>query len=310
MTPRSGHERLLLWYPAAWRERYGTEFLGLLEDTHEAGPIPRREQLSIALSGCRERLYDAGLADSHTDPSSQIRVGATRVVCAWSAVVLAVGSFAKFSEHWSQATPFPARFAPTVAFAVLQWAMVVSAMLVAIGAVAALPGVIAMLADGGWLRFRRTLMRNALVLSFVFILSVAFIITAHVIGPMRRNSGTWPVSLAVAFWSFSLVVAAVITMVTITRLIRQSHFTPSVIRVEAIVSLGITATIAVVTASTIIWWAVLGRVAPNILTHGLFATRTSELSPYLASIALVMSVALALALASAYRVVRTFARVA
>jgi hypothetical protein len=47
--------RLLCWYPRAWRERYGEEFLALVEDTLDGRRPGWRLHLSVARSGLRER---------------------------------------------------------------------------------------------------------------------------------------------------------------------------------------------------------------------------------------------------------------
>jgi hypothetical protein len=55
-------ERLLRWYPRAWRDRYGAEFTELLiADISERPRSPRRS-LDVMRGGARARLADAGLA--------------------------------------------------------------------------------------------------------------------------------------------------------------------------------------------------------------------------------------------------------
>jgi hypothetical protein len=47
--------RLLRWYPRAWRERYGEEFLAMVEDTLDGGVPGWRLRLAVAGNGLRER---------------------------------------------------------------------------------------------------------------------------------------------------------------------------------------------------------------------------------------------------------------
>jgi len=47
--------RLLRWYPRAWRERYGDEFLALVEDTLDGREPGWRLHLSVVWAGLRER---------------------------------------------------------------------------------------------------------------------------------------------------------------------------------------------------------------------------------------------------------------
>ncbi|MGH3153400.1 MAG: hypothetical protein ACRDOB_22080, partial [Streptosporangiaceae bacterium] len=51
--------RLLRWYPRAWRERYGSELLALIQDTLDQGLPTWRLRLSVARGGLRERGHQA-----------------------------------------------------------------------------------------------------------------------------------------------------------------------------------------------------------------------------------------------------------
>ena len=59
MTAPEGRDpalsRLLRWYPRAWRERYGDEFLATVEDVLNGGAPTARLRLSVAWAGLRER---------------------------------------------------------------------------------------------------------------------------------------------------------------------------------------------------------------------------------------------------------------
>ena len=52
--------RLLRWYPAGWRERYGDEFAALLRDTIEDGRGGLRLTLDVARAGLVARAEDGG----------------------------------------------------------------------------------------------------------------------------------------------------------------------------------------------------------------------------------------------------------
>jgi hypothetical protein len=49
-------QRVLRWYPAAWRRRYGEELIALLDDTHGDDDLPRRARLSLVSSGLIQRI--------------------------------------------------------------------------------------------------------------------------------------------------------------------------------------------------------------------------------------------------------------
>jgi len=51
--------RLLRWYPRAWRERYGDEFLAMVEDGLDGRPPGWRLRLAVVWAGLRERARQA-----------------------------------------------------------------------------------------------------------------------------------------------------------------------------------------------------------------------------------------------------------
>jgi hypothetical protein len=55
MNPRDAR-RVLRWYPAAWRRRYGEELIAMLDDTHGHDELPRRTRMSLIRSGLTERV--------------------------------------------------------------------------------------------------------------------------------------------------------------------------------------------------------------------------------------------------------------
>jgi hypothetical protein len=59
MTPDLAITRLLRWYPRAWRERYGDEFLAMVEDTLDGRRPGWRLHLGVAWAGLRERARRA-----------------------------------------------------------------------------------------------------------------------------------------------------------------------------------------------------------------------------------------------------------
>ncbi len=64
--PDPALRRLLRWYPRAWRERYGDEFLAAVEDISGGGAPTARLRLSVAGAGLRERGHRARRAANGT----------------------------------------------------------------------------------------------------------------------------------------------------------------------------------------------------------------------------------------------------
>jgi hypothetical protein len=55
MNPRDAN-RVLRWYPAAWRRRYGEELIAMLDDTHGDDKLPRPVRMSLFRSGLVQRI--------------------------------------------------------------------------------------------------------------------------------------------------------------------------------------------------------------------------------------------------------------
>jgi hypothetical protein len=99
---------LLLWYPRAWRDRYGEEFAELLIADIEERPRSVERTLDVARGGIMARLADAGLAgfplaapagdgaDLATARNRQATASLASMAAA-SAVFLVVGA-----AQWSQ----------------------------------------------------------------------------------------------------------------------------------------------------------------------------------------------------------------
>ena len=75
-------------------------------------------------------------------------------MCAWTAFVLAGGSFQKLSEHFTQAVPARDHTLPNIAFGAVFAAAIIGGLLVLSGAAIALPALGRFLRAGGWASVR------------------------------------------------------------------------------------------------------------------------------------------------------------
>ena len=107
--------RLLRWYPASWRERYGEEFVDHLEQEFSDRPVDVRRTANIAIKGLVARVADVGLvqADVNAAGHSRAAVGTTFVLSAmvafiaidfWSRAMLAWNNWSRASVADSMAT--------------------------------------------------------------------------------------------------------------------------------------------------------------------------------------------------------------
>ena len=145
-----GTAKLLRWYPRAWRERYGEEFLAMVEDSLDGRRPGWRLRLSVAWAGLRERGHRARLAGQRAALPVLRALTWTRwtFFLAGSAVINLPYEFKASSgaaQRW-QATAAIGAFA---AVAALGGAAVLT------GAILALPAFGRFLRAGGWPRSPR-----------------------------------------------------------------------------------------------------------------------------------------------------------
>ena len=142
--------KLLRWYPRGWRERYGEEFLAMVEDSLDGERPGLRFRLSVARAGLRERGHRARLAGQRAALPVLRALTWTRwtFFLAGSAVINLPYEFKASSgaaQRW-QATAAMGAFA---AVAALGGAAVLT------GAILAFPAFGRFLRAGGWPRIRR-----------------------------------------------------------------------------------------------------------------------------------------------------------
>jgi hypothetical protein len=143
---------LLRWYPRAWRERYGAEFLATVEDSLDGAPPTLRLRLSVAGAGLRERGRRARRVSGRSLPRligyggkpSGVYAGLVVAMLPW------VYRTAAATSPW---TVSAARDTLIAAIAVIVLAA-------AGGALAALPALARFLRAGGRPRLRRKLRRQ------------------------------------------------------------------------------------------------------------------------------------------------------
>jgi len=108
--------RLLRWYPAEWRDRYGEEFTALLTDDLAERPRAWRRDADVAWSGLTARLAVTGLTHSPLRPAAGTQRALAALGCAM-AVFLTVGAalWAQLTVGWQ----WSARPSPLVSIAMV-----------------------------------------------------------------------------------------------------------------------------------------------------------------------------------------------
>jgi hypothetical protein len=154
-------ERLLRWYPRAWRKRYGEEFLAMVEDSLDGHEPGWRLHLGVAWAGLRERARRArpsalrrmmahtghhpGRHAASTDPTPMSWLS---TVCVASAGILFWFEQSLIRIPLSDDARRHARGAATAD--VITGLCVVVGLAIAVGALAAWPALARFLRTGGW----------------------------------------------------------------------------------------------------------------------------------------------------------------
>ena len=134
-VPARRAARLLRWYPAAWRARYGDEFAELLMAEFAEQPRSWRRAADIARGGLLARLTRAGLAGHQPSSPEQVRAGLATAACALAAFgALGVAMWAQLATGWAWAARADA--GTTIAMAAMSAAVLLLAVL---GLLAAVP---------------------------------------------------------------------------------------------------------------------------------------------------------------------------
>ncbi len=99
-------QRLLRWYPPAWRRRYGEEFtLLLIADIAERPASPARTT-DVIRAGLRARLADAGLTGNALEPARRLRASLAIIAGALTVFLIAgVALWSQLTVGWQWSAP-------------------------------------------------------------------------------------------------------------------------------------------------------------------------------------------------------------
>ncbi len=151
---RTGLEKLLRWYPRAWRERYGEEFLAMVEDTLDGQRPTLRLRVDVAWGGLRERARGQARACGRTAVAA-LRVAFGRRIDQWWAFLMAGWILASLPAEFGVSLPAAtAGLATGILDGEAAIAAVLAAVVLARGVIA-LPAFGRFLRAGGWPDVRR-----------------------------------------------------------------------------------------------------------------------------------------------------------
>jgi hypothetical protein len=293
---RERAQRLLRWYPPAWRRRYGEEFVALIEDTSGDSAPSVRIRLDVVRSGVVTRLREVGLTGDGTPPSEWVRAGLLTVLCAWSIFVVAGIGLQKTAEHWQDSVPAgTARTWATIAFATVQVLAGIASVLVVLGALALVPSMIRYMGDGGWPEIRRPFRRAAVACAVTAVAFAGLVGWAHHLSPPQRNGADLAYGLSALL--VAMLVAASIAAITAAGVaaVRRLPLPTTMLRIEGYLAGAVTAAMAAMAIAAGVWWIATARSA-SWFFGGTASRPASAIDPRMVMVVGSMLVAVALAL--------------
>lgn len=297
--------RMLRWYPATWRERYGDEMVALMEDELAGRRPDLRLRLSTAWSGVRERAHETGLVASGA-PLERLRAGSVLVLFSWAVFVLAGISFSKIAEHFAQALPSSARPVAQHAFDVVAVLGVAGVAIVIVGTVVALGPLTRYVRGGGWVRVRRSVHRAVATSVVLLGATVGLVVWAHHLNSLQRNGHN--VAYVSAFLLCGLLFAAVLAQWTqvAARWVRLVPWRSATLRVEAALAVALGVVMATITIAAAVWWSSIGLHAPWFLRGSRVGVAVSAFTPSIVATMTLMAGAGALGVVGVTRIARTW----
>ena len=296
----------MLWYPPAWRERYGDEFAAFLEDrlADRRPTLPFRA--SIAWAGLRERTHAADLAGDAHSPADGVKAGSLLVLVAFAVYAVAGAGFSKLSEQFDATVPAASRALPWGAFRTVQVVAVLAAAVVGVGAVVAIPAFRRLLHAGGWPAIRGHVRRATVATLVVVVATAGLVAWADSLSFAGRNGRDGGYALAFVVWGVLAATTLALWTVAAVAIGRRLALSHSVLATEAMLAAVLTAAMVSMTAATAIWWAAMATDAPWFLRGAVAGSSGSGFEPRLALTLVVMVGAVIAASYGTFRAARAW----
>lgn len=263
--------RLLRWYPRAWRERYGEEFLAMVEDSLDGERPGWRLRLSVARAGLRERGRQARLAGLKAPWHSLIGRWWTFFVAGYVLVV--------FPSDF-MASPPPARAWQATAMLDLLTAIVAftGAALLA-GGLVAVPAFARYLRAGGWPEIRRRIAWAAVATAAAggTLAGLLLVSRSHTLSQLNA-SGVYFAGVLVT--SLALVVALWRWSAAVTAMAKRLDLSPRIRSAEKMLGAAVASAVSAMISANVIWYSVI-RSSVLLLLLGATALAVQGAAGYL-----------------------------
>jgi len=263
---RRDRSELLRWYPPAWRERYGEEFLALIDDELGEGEPGVGLRLSLVGHGLVERLRGTQFARPSPSEDSARRGGSLLVLVAWAAFMVGGAGFSKAAEHFDAAVPPRAHILPQVSFDVVVIAAVLGGLLVVAGAAIAIPALLRLVWAGRWPELRGHVVRAGLVTAATVALTIPLSLWAHNLSDAQRNGASTGYGMAFLGWVVLGVASLALWTAVAVAVGRRVELSERALRVEGGLAIALALLMVVITAAAATWWGAMAVYAPSFLS--------------------------------------------
>jgi hypothetical protein len=295
-------ERLLRWYPRSWRDRYGEELLALTDDEWGDQTPSFRYRRDIARAGLRERLHATGLVGPGADAATRLRSGSLLVLSTWTLFAIAGLGFQKTSEHFARAVPLAAGTTSQDAFNTVLLLAVISLAAVLAGFAATLPAAVLFFRSGGWHHVRRHALRSLIASVLVVATVIPLSLWAHTLTELQRNGADDVYSWALSAWALLAALSLASWTSTAIAVALRLDLSCRVLRVEGLLAVLVTGSMAAITAATAVWWSALAAQASWFLAGTPAGTSSTGVSSTMVTIVSLMTIAVVLATVGVVRI--------
>jgi hypothetical protein len=265
--PRTG--KLLRWYPRAWRERYGEEFVALIQDTLDGRRPTWRLRLSVALAGLRERCYQA---------TRTLGAAAKRhpAVDWWLGLVMLGQCITLMPLNLKASIPQARAWQGTAVLDALLAIAAFTCAAVLAGALVAFPAFVRFLQAGGWPKVRRRIAWAAGATVVAGGAFTGFVVAQRSLSLAQESQpGFIPVVFAA---SLPLVVALGLWTSAVTGLRKDLKLAPRARAAEVVLGAVIASAVSATVSTYFIWVFTVQLLVPWLLVAAVGLALTLSLT--------------------------------
>jgi hypothetical protein len=295
-------ERVLRWYPAAWRRRYGGEMIALLEDTYGDGGVPWRCRLALQRAGSAERLRACGLLGPAPAPEG-VRAGSLLVLWAWAIFMVAGSGFANVADNWKAAVPSGAARLPALSYGVVFATGLAGAFLVLLGAGGCMPALVRFWRAGGWPQVRGRVLAAVAVTAVTFAAVVVMAVWARHLNTPDRNGALWSYSAYASLVALLLTATIASGTAAATAIARRLEFSAGVLRYLSALAVALALVMAALVVGTVAWWTAIASRAPWFFSGAVPGSAGTTTPPELVVVGMLMALGLLIGITGAGRAV-------